>query len=95
WNTTLAEIKCGLQLQLAINYWIEQLDAGLTGKKKLAAKRHKKQLSISFENWDLLASVVEILQKPRDITLQLSHKDIPTILMLLLLYKDLEVHIKS
>ncbi|KAI0739241.1 ribonuclease H-like domain-containing protein, partial [Daedaleopsis nitida] len=95
WNSVLAEIERGIQLRLAINLWVEQLDSGTTGKKKAAAQRKKKQLFLSLEDWDLLETLVEVLTEFRDITLQLSREDIPTISMLLPFYKAMERHLKT
>ncbi|KAL1942606.1 hypothetical protein VTO73DRAFT_4846 [Trametes versicolor] len=62
WNTTLAEIERALQLRPALKQWIEQLDSGLTGKKKTAALKKKKEWFLSPEDWELLETLVGVLK---------------------------------
>jgi hypothetical protein len=45
----------------AINQWVDQLDAGLTGKKKRAAIRKKKKLTLDVSDWEFLEHLSTIL----------------------------------
>jgi hypothetical protein len=45
----------------AINQWVDQLDAGLTGKKKCAAIRKKKKLTLDVGDWEFLEHLSTIL----------------------------------
>ncbi|KIJ09642.1 hypothetical protein PAXINDRAFT_157843 [Paxillus involutus ATCC 200175] len=65
WNTTYAEMDRGIKLKPAVNYWVDQLDSGLRGKKKAAATRKKKLWHISHSEWELLERLCIVL-KVRD-----------------------------
>ncbi|KAG2110208.1 uncharacterized protein F5147DRAFT_651863 [Suillus discolor] len=80
WNTTLAEIDRAMKLKPAINQWVDQLDACLTGVKKRAAICKKKKLALSLFYTS---------------TLDLSCKHVPTICYTLPLYKQLELHMDT
>jgi hypothetical protein len=46
----------------AVNYWVDQLDSGLCGKKKTAATHKKKKWHISHSEWELLERLCIVLQ---------------------------------
>ncbi|KAG0698114.1 ribonuclease H-like domain-containing protein [Suillus ampliporus] len=95
WNTTLAEIDRAMKLKPAINQWVDQLDARLTGKKKRAAIRKKKKLYLSVSDWEFLERLSSILVLFYTSTLNLSRKHVPTICYTLPLYKQLELHMDT
>ncbi|KAF9231663.1 hypothetical protein BU15DRAFT_55870 [Melanogaster broomeanus] len=90
WNTTYAEMDRGIKLKLAVNYWVDQLDNGLRGKKKTAATRKKKKWHISHSEWELLERLCIVLQDLYDATLDFSVSGVPTITKPLPLYKFIE-----
>ncbi|KAJ2982783.1 hypothetical protein NUW54_g10707 [Trametes sanguinea] len=94
-----ARIDCytdrALLLRPAINAWIEQMDNGLTGKRKAAATRKKKKVYLSPQDWDQLTVIRDILSALNDVTHLLSVGRLPTLPMILPLYKHLETHFKA
>ncbi|PCH34259.1 hypothetical protein WOLCODRAFT_15210 [Wolfiporia cocos MD-104 SS10] len=95
WNMTYAEIECSIKLHPAINHWIEQLDKNLTGQKKAAATRKKKKWFLSPADWELLKNICEVLEPFQKVTLVFSKSRVPTICLVLLMYKFIESHLKE
>ncbi|KAJ3010273.1 hypothetical protein NUW54_g1148 [Trametes sanguinea] len=104
WNTVFAEIERGLFLRPVhaatpsphvINAWVEQMDKGLTGRKKAAATQQKNCLFLSPRDWAQLEAIRDILSPFNDVTHLLSKGDVPTLPMVLPLYKHLESHLKA
>ncbi|KAF8834293.1 hypothetical protein BDN67DRAFT_915241 [Paxillus ammoniavirescens] len=90
WNTTYAEIDCGIKLKPAINHWVDQLDNGLTGKKLASARKKKKKWHISHSQWELLERLCAVLKNFYEATLDFSVATVPTITKPLPLYKFLQ-----
>ncbi|KIK74552.1 hypothetical protein PAXRUDRAFT_19762 [Paxillus rubicundulus Ve08.2h10] len=95
WNTTYAEIECGVKLKPAINRWIDQLDEHLTGQKKKATLYKKKKWHLSPGDWDFLEYFAVILVLFHSSTLDLLKKGVTTICKMLPLYKLVEQHLTS
>ncbi|KAF8833667.1 hypothetical protein BDN67DRAFT_1017293 [Paxillus ammoniavirescens] len=53
-----ADMDHSIKLKPAVNHWVDQLDNGLTGKKKAAATHKKKKWHISHSEWELLEAAV-------------------------------------
>ncbi|KAF9231785.1 hypothetical protein BU15DRAFT_55729 [Melanogaster broomeanus] len=95
WNTTYAEIDRGIKLKPAVNYWVDQLDNSLKGKKKAATTHKKKKRHISHSEWELLERLSVVLKDFYDATLDFSVSCVPTITKPLPLYKFLEQRLKK
>ncbi|KAH9940996.1 hypothetical protein B0H21DRAFT_697286 [Amylocystis lapponica] len=95
WNTTHVEIDRGIRLRPAVNQWVEQLDKNLTGKKKTAASKKKRKWYLGPLDWELLEALCEILGGFHQVTLKLSKGGIPTICLVLPLYKYMETHLQN
>jgi len=61
WNTALVEINRGVCLHPALNRWIQEMNWGLTSKKKAAATQKSKQLYLSPIDWDNLKLISNVL----------------------------------
>ncbi|KIK72419.1 hypothetical protein PAXRUDRAFT_22012, partial [Paxillus rubicundulus Ve08.2h10] len=72
WNTTYTEMDRGTKLKPAVNHWVDQLDSGLTGKKKAMAIHKKKKWHISHSEWELLERLCVVLKDFYEATLDFS-----------------------
>ncbi|GJF01034.1 hypothetical protein PsYK624_173400, partial [Phanerochaete sordida] len=94
WNTKHAEIERASKLKEAVIQWVDSLTHGLTGQKFTAAQRKKTKLYLAPEDWKLLEDILAILEPFKDITLHFSRKGVPTISLVLPLYRKMQTHVK-
>ncbi|KZV76175.1 hypothetical protein PENSPDRAFT_558246, partial [Peniophora sp. CONT] len=101
WNSVQAELERAKLLRPAINAYLESLPNGLSGKKKAAALAKQKKLSVSVAGWEMIDTMVNILKVRTSLyalsqgTRDLSMSGVPTLCMVLPIFKSLEEHLQT
>ncbi|KAG8969720.1 hypothetical protein FRC05_000851 [Tulasnella sp. 425] len=68
---------------------------GKTGKKLDEARKQQGKLYMSYPEWDLISQLCDVLEVFQVAILDLSRSDIPTLPMVLPLYKQVEVKLEQ
>ncbi|VDC00043.1 unnamed protein product [Peniophora sp. CBMAI 1063] len=95
WNSILAELQRAKLLRPAIAAYLESLPNGLSGKKKTAALTKQKKWTVSVSGWEMIDTMIDILKPFEQGTRDLSMSGVPTLCMVLPIYKSLEEHLKA
>lgn len=95
WNSKYSAYKRAYKLRLAINAYIAQMTAGKTRKKLNEARKQQGKLYMTFPEWDLISQLCDVLEVFQIATLDLSRSDLPTLPMVLPLYKQVEVKLEQ
>ncbi|KAG8950706.1 hypothetical protein FRC00_007587, partial [Tulasnella sp. 408] len=77
-------------LEKAIDAYITQMTEGKRGKKLNEARKRQAKLAMSFHEWESVSQLCKVLEVYQDATLDLSRSDLPTLPMVLPIYKQVE-----
>ncbi|KAG9032159.1 hypothetical protein FS837_002795 [Tulasnella sp. UAMH 9824] len=77
-------------LEKAIDVYITQMTEGKWGKKLNEARKCQAKLAMSFHEWEAVSQLCKVLEVYQDATLDLSCSDLPTLLMVLPIYKQVK-----